>query len=159
MRLIALLTLLFLVGCSNNERVYKVPIVNFNSMEPLLNKSNDSTYVINFWATWCTPCVKEFPHFEKIADDFRDRKVKVIMVNLDFPDQYEKRLIPFLKSRNSNLDVIMLDDPDANSWINRVSPTWSGSLPFTVIYNANKRTFYEKTFELNELKNELNNHL
>ena len=71
------------------------------------------------------------------------------MINLDFPDQYEKRLIPFLQVRKSRLDVIMLDDPNQNEWISKVDSSWSGSLPATLIYSKGERIFLEKELTYN----------
>jgi thiol-disulfide isomerase/thioredoxin len=62
------------------------------------NKS-DTTYVINFWATWCKPCVEEIPHFEKLYATYKNQKVKVIMVSCDFKKQLETRVIPFVQNK------------------------------------------------------------
>lgn len=132
-----------------------IPIVAFEGVRPLLEKSNDTTYVINFWATWCAPCVKELPHLEKIAEEFSSSKLKVILINLDFPNHYDTRLMPFVEEKQIKSQIVMLDDPDANRWINQVDPNWTGSIPATIIYNKNKRKFYEKEFTYDELKTEV----
>lgn len=150
--LIITANLLFLIGChQRNSEPKTIAIVNFNGLKPWLNKHNDSTYVINFWATWCAPCVREFPNFERLQEENQKGKVKVLMVNLDFPDQYKKRVIPFIKSRNSKLDVIMLDDPNQNQWINLVDSAWSGAIPATLVYNAKRRSFLESELSFPQL--------
>lgn len=133
------------------EKSRAIPIVDFSGVEPLLSIKSDTTYIINFWASWCAPCVKELPYFEQIAEVYNHKKVRVILINLDFPNHYESRLIPFIDEHNIVSEVIMLDDPDANSWINRVDTSWSGSIPATLIYNNTKREFFEKEFKYNEL--------
>jgi thiol-disulfide isomerase/thioredoxin len=150
MKLTALVLLFYLITsslCSQNIRV-----TDFSGLEPLLHKQNDTTYVVNFWATWCIPCVKELPYFQQIHEEFSDKKVKVILVSLDFLKDLDSRLKPFIKKYNLSPEVIMLNDPDANSWINKVSPEWSGALPATIIYNMNDRTFYEKSFTFEDLQ-------
>lgn len=132
-----------------------IPIYNFTELEPLLNKKNDTTYVVNFWATWCKPCVMELPAFEKITLDYSDKKVIVLLVSLDFPDKIESQVMPFIKKRNVNSEVVLLDDADANSWIPKVSNDWSGAIPATVIYKNNNRKFYEQSFSFEELETEL----
>ena len=127
-------------------------MLSFDDFEPHLHCSNDSLYVVNFWATWCTPCVDELPAFEKISREFSDRDVKVLLVSLDFPNQVESRLMPFLQKNDITAEVIVLNDPDANKWIDRVHPDWSGALPATVIYSRKNRDFYEKSFTYDELK-------
>jgi thiol-disulfide isomerase/thioredoxin len=146
-------------GASRTEKSTEIAIVDFKGIKPLLNQQNDTTYVINFWATWCAPCVKEIPHFEQLGQEFSGKKIKIILVNLDFPNHYKSRLLPFLKEKNIKSMVVMLDDPNANFWINEVSTKWSGSIPATLIYNRNSREFYEKEFSYNELKEAVLNFL
>jgi len=99
----------------------------------IFQQKNDTTYVINFWATWCAPCVKELPYFEKLNQKYTDKKVKVILVSQDFSKQLEKKLKPFLEKNKLQSEVLVLIDPDANSWIDKVNPAWSGAIPATVI--------------------------
>ena len=130
----------------------EVPTMNFSEFEPYLQKSNDTVYIVNFWATWCKPCIVELPDFERINRDYRNQKVKVCLVSLDLPDKHTESLIPFLKEHKINSKVIHLVDPDANRWIDKVSPFWSGAIPATVIFKGNSREFYEKTLTYDELK-------
>jgi thiol-disulfide isomerase/thioredoxin len=127
-------------------------VVTFSDLEPHLNHTNDTTYLVNFWASWCTPCVKELPAFERIGEEYRDEKLKVLLVSLDFPNQIDSRLIPFIEKNRIRSKVLVLDDPDANTWINRVDPEWSGSIPATLIYNHSGRTFREGVFTYEELR-------
>jgi thiol-disulfide isomerase/thioredoxin len=139
---------------ADNEKSCKAPIaiVDFEGVKPLLHKETDTLYVVNFWATWCAPCVKEIPYFEQIAAEFADSKLKVILINLDFPNHYENRLLPFVEKNKIQSKIVMLDDPDANRWINQVDPSWSGSIPATLIYNRHQRKFFEQEFTYQELK-------
>lgn len=132
-----------------------IPSYNFKELEPLLNKQNDTTYVVNFWATWCKPCVKEIPYFEKINDKYASKKVKVLLVSLDFPRQIETKLIPFIKKRQIKSEIVLLDDPDANGWIPKVNKDWSGAIPATILYNNTERVFYERSFTYKEIETEL----
>jgi thiol-disulfide isomerase/thioredoxin len=129
-----------------------IKVYDFESFEPWLYKDNDTVYVINFWASWCKPCIKEMPYFEKLNDEFSSQKVKVLLVSLDFRNQLENKLIPFINKTNLAAEVIMLNDPDANSWINRVDGQWTGSIPATLFYKGDKRMFYEKEVTYQELE-------
>ncbi len=133
----------------------KIPAIDFETLQPMLYKNNDTTYVVNFWATWCKPCIKELPAFEKLNTTYASHKVKVLLVSLDFPKQLGSHVIPFVKERNIKSQVVLLEDPDANSWIPKVDPTWSGAIPATLLYNTNNRKFYERTFTYEDLENEL----
>ncbi len=128
---------------------------NFDSFEPYLHRASDTVYVVNFWATWCMPCIKELPYFEKLNETYKDRKVKVTLVSMDLPKQAESRLIPFIRKKKLRSEVVLLDDPDANAWIEKVDPAWSGAIPATLIYNRNTRKFYERTFTYEELETEV----
>ena len=130
-------------------------IVDFDGLKPYLNKKNDTTYVINFWATWCAPCVKELPYFEQMQDNYKSKPVEVLLVSLDFPNQYEKKLVPFLKDKNIRSKVIALDDVDQNKWINGINQDWDGAIPVTLIYNKNKGVFYKQSFSYEELEQEV----
>lgn len=129
-----------------------IRVVDYQQLKPYLEKNNDTTYVVNFWATWCLPCVKEMPYFQKIHDQFAGRGVKVLLVSLDFVNHIDSRLKPFIQKHQLTPEVIVLNDPDANSWISQVNPAWSGALPATLVYNRQSVDFYEKSFTYEELE-------
>lgn len=152
----------FLFGQTPNEPItiynqedIKVASYNYEGLEAFLKKKNDTIYVINFWATWCAPCIKELPHFENIGKKYANNKVKVILVSLDFPKKVESNLIPYIKRKQLQSEVIHLDDPDANSWIEKVNEKWSGAIPATIIYKNDSYSFYEQSFTFEELEKEV----
>jgi thiol-disulfide isomerase/thioredoxin len=130
----------------------QVKSYDFDSFQSYLKFDDDTTYVINFWATWCLPCVKELPYFEQLHSKYKDKKVKVILVSLDMPKKVESNLIPFIKKKKLQSEVIHLNDPDANTWIEKVDKNWSGSIPATYIYNQKGHAFYERSFTFEDLE-------
>lgn len=129
---------------------------DFNSFESYLHKNDETTYVINFWATWCLPCIKELPYFEQLNEKYKDQNVKVILVSLDLPKKVESNLIPFIKKKNLKSEIIHLNDPNANEWIEKVDKSWAGSIPATIIYNKKGRMFVEDSYSsFKELEEEL----
>ena len=90
--------------------------------------------------------MEELPALERIGKDYDGTGLKVLLVSLDFPSQIESRLMPFIEKNNIHSEVLVLNDPDANKWIDRVDPGWSGSLPATLIYNRDTRIFHEGTY-------------
>lgn len=118
-------------------------MIDFAGFEPYLAAKSDTVYVINFWATWCGPCRRELPGMEKIHRDYSGSKVKVLLVSLDFPNQ-QKSLQQFLLSNHITAPVLLLNEPDANAWIDKVDPSWTGALPATLIFKGNNRMFFEK---------------
>ena len=85
-------------------------------------------------------------------NNFSKQKVKVYLVSLDFPNKYEELLLPYIEKNNIKSQVIHLTDTDANKWIDKVSPLWSGSIPATLIYKGNSAEFYETMLNYEELK-------
>lgn len=136
-------------GLVSENADQKRPVVydSFEDMEWIFNQQNDTTYVINFWATWCKPCVEEMPYFLELHNTYRGEKVKLILVSLDFKNQIEKKLIPFIEKHQLQPEVVVLTDPDANKWIPKIAGEWSGSIPATLVYNKNKRSFHEQSFD------------
>lgn len=120
-----------------------------------LQRSGDTTYVVNFWATWCAPCVKELPYFEQLRAKYEGKPFRQILVTLDSKKQVASRVEPFLKDKGMQSEVVLLADGKANKWIDRVDPSWSGAIPITVIYKGDNRAFYETEFHnLEELETE-----
>ena len=126
-------------------------MVNFSGMAPYLSRTSDTIYVINFWATWCGPCRRELPVFEKIHQQYDGQKVKVLLVSLDFPQTLNTSLKSYLKSNNITARVLLLNAPDSNSWIDKVDPSWTGSLPATLVYKGSERHFFERELTYEDL--------
>jgi len=117
----------------------------FDDFEKAIIKEDNNVYVINFWATWCAPCVKELPHFEKL--NVENKKIKVILVSLDSKKDLEKKLIPFIQRKKIASEVVLLSDKDYNSWLNKIDQNWSGSIPATLIIQGKNKLFAEREFE------------
>lgn len=113
----------------------------------IMHRSGDSVYVINFWATWCKPCVQELPYFDILQQKYRDSSLKVILVSLDDSRYVHERVVRFMESKKVESEVVLLAAPDANAWIDRVDTNWEGSIPATLFYKGNKRIFKEEEFE------------
>jgi len=140
---------------SNEVKVY-TEFENFEQ-DYLLGKSKDTTYVINFWATWCRPCVKELPYFEQLAKENTGKPFKLVLVSLDFDDKV-KAVKSLLAKKGIASEAVMLADPHADEWIEQVDSAWSGAIPATVIIKDGKRHFFEKSYEsYEELKQEITN--
>ena len=127
----------------------------FDDFEKAILKEDDNTYVINFWATWCAPCIKELPYFEKLHTD--NPKVKVIFVSLDSRKDLEKKLVPFVNRKKITTQVVLLSDKDYNAWLDKIDSSWSGAIPATLILNGKRKLFAEREFDnFTELNNYIN---
>ncbi|WP_100610730.1 TlpA disulfide reductase family protein [Confluentibacter lentus] len=130
-------------------------VYDFNGFQKFLQKKDGKVYVVNFWATWCAPCVKEMPYFEKLNQEYKSNNVEVLFVSLDFPHLYDSKLKPFIKNKNIKSKVVALNDVDMNTWIPKVDENWSGSIPATIIYKNDTSKFYEQSFTYESLESEL----
>jgi thiol-disulfide isomerase/thioredoxin len=128
-----------------------IPVLNFSAFEKYLNQDSDTVFVINFCATWCGPCRRELPEFEKIHETYSHEKVRVLLVSLDFPSMLEKGLKTYLKNNLITARVLLLDEPDANAWIDKVDKSWTGSLPATLVYKGKNKLFYEKELSYQDI--------
>tara|TARA_A100001015_G_scaffold320301_1_gene446184 strand:+ start:3894 stop:4358 length:465 start_codon:yes stop_codon:yes gene_type:complete len=126
-----------------------IPSLNYTEIKPLLNQKGDKIYVVNFWATWCAPCIKELPYFESLN---QRKDVEVLLVSLDFPKHKQSRLLPFVDKNKLQSKIVHLDDKDENYWINDIDPNWSGALPATLIFTKKQRGFYEQSFTASKLE-------
>lgn len=138
----------------SNKQQQSVPVWTYTDLEKnILSANSDTTYILNFWATWCKPCVEELPAFEQLTKQTQGKKVRVILLSLDFKKDRETKVLPFIRSRGIVSHVVVFSEPDQNTWIDRISPEWSGAIPVTLVFNKTKgiREFYEKQFSYQEL--------
>lgn len=108
-----------------------------------IQPENDTLYIVNFWATWCGPCVAELPYFEQAAKENTSKKVKIILINLDFPSENSK-VNAFVAKKKLQNDVYLLNAGDPNKWIDKIDTSWDGAIPATVFYKAGKKVFFHE---------------
>jgi thiol-disulfide isomerase/thioredoxin len=124
--------------------------IGIPELEKILASPDDVLHVVNFWATWCPPCVTELPHFEKLSIEYKDKGVKFILISLDFPSQIDSRLIPFLKTNKITADVRVMTNLDYSSWIEKVDAGWQGNIPVTLVFNNAGKVKYFHPSEVTE---------
>ena len=118
----------------------EIPFISSEQISRWKNTNSDTVLVVNFWATWCDPCVEELPAFEKLNKQYSGKKVQVILVSNDFKMYIETKLKPFVRKNKLKSQIVFMDEPDANEWISLVSPDWSGGIPSTMIVSKRKNT-------------------
>jgi thiol-disulfide isomerase/thioredoxin len=132
----------------------EVKLITVSQLESRFKQGKDTIYVVNFWATWCKPCVNELPEFEKFKSANKGKPVKVILISADLKSKLESGVKPFVKAHNLTGEIYLLNEAPS-SYNERISPDWSGALPGTLIVNSKtgKKTFHESAYTYDELVN------
>ncbi|QCK13744.1 TlpA family protein disulfide reductase [Mangrovivirga cuniculi] len=145
--------LIFMVSFGFIAKSQSVEKITIDELENLMDQESNKVLIFNFWATWCKPCIKEIPAFEELNED---GMVSVHLVSIDFKNQFEKRVVPFVEDRNLNSRVFFLAEENPNNWMPRISNEWSGAIPATLFIYKEKKYFEEKEFTLDELNEYIN---
>lgn len=128
-------------------------IVKLKQLQDHINRETDNIKIINFWATWCAPCIKEMPLFEKIGAERKDVEVTLVSLDLDLNPKPET-VYRFVDRKKLQSKVLILDEKDPNIWINQIEKGWSGAIPATIIINGKtgQRKFVEKELHEGDLE-------
>jgi thiol-disulfide isomerase/thioredoxin len=150
-----IIPLLILIGFSTTvvAQNKQAETIKLGKLQELINAPTNHIKVINFWATWCAPCVKEMPLFEKFGQEREDVEVIFVSMDLDLDPNPEK-VYRFVTRKKLQSKVVILDEKDPNSWIDKIDKNWSGALPATIVINGKtgKRKFVEKELHEGELE-------
>ena len=130
-----------------------IPLVKLGQLQQLLKTNNGKILVINFWATWCAPCLKELPLFEKLNGNRQDVAVSLVSMDMDL-DPDPQKVKNFVIRKKIKSPVLILDETNPNSWIDKLEKSWSGALPATLVINSRngKRKFVEKELHEGDLE-------
>ena len=133
--------------------VYKIDV-----LLKRVHNNSDTIYVLNFWATWCKPCVQEMPEFESFFRQNKPALVKIILVSMDFKEDLDGKLVPFLEKNKYSSEIVLLDEINGENFINKISKKWSGAIPATYFTYKNRKAeeFIEKKVTLELLNTTLN---
>jgi len=119
-------------------------IYDFAALENELSAAHD-LLVVNFWATWCKPCIEELPEFDELAHHYESENLRIMLVSLDFKEDLESKLKPFLQENPQQHEVVLLDAGKPKYWLDKIDPSWSGALPATAMYDkTGKKLFFKE---------------
>ena len=107
------------------------------------DEEHNKPLLVNFWATWCGPCVEEFPDLVAIDSDYKD-KIDFITVTFDDPEELEIGVPSFLKRMNAKMPTYLLLTEDQDAAITSVSEDWQGGLPFTIFFDGEGKVIYNR---------------
>lgn len=135
----------------------QIPKLKMTDVVNSFSNKSDTVYVINFWATFCKPCVAEIPDFIKITNKYKNQKVKLVLVSVDLPSFYPNKIAAFAKQYNFNTNIAWLNETDADHFCPMIDSSWSGAIPATIIVNAKTgvKKFWEGDVKGNFFESEL----
>lgn len=141
------------------EREVTIEKLSPSGLADLLKNDTDELLLVNFWATWCGPCIIEYPEFVTIQRMYGERDFQFVSVSMDTPNQADKAL-KFLKGKASALPNYIMDTEDKYEVIKVVGEDWDGSLPITLLIEPGGKVAYRVpgTIDALELKKAIVDH-
>jgi thiol-disulfide isomerase/thioredoxin len=149
------LTFVLVFLCISLANSQKAEIIKLDRLQKIITQKSDKIQVVNFWATWCAPCVKELPLFEKFNNS-KPENVKITLVSMDLDlDPNPDKVYKFIQRKKILSEVFILDEKNPNEWIDKIEKQWTGALPATMVINqkTGKRKFIEKELREGDLEN------
>lgn len=143
---------------SEKTTVQPVQPLDREGLRRLVTERNGRILFMNVWATWCAPCVEEFPDLVKLSRAYTENDVEVVGISVDYVDEIETKIVPFLKKQNVPFRIYVAQFEHQEDFINAVDKSWNGALPASFIFDPDgKQRFFlvgEGTFE--QFKKEIN---
>lgn len=147
---LSLIAMLIALGCQSDREQHPqrglrsqkqphamvVEKLNEDGLRRMISQRDGKILLLNVWATWCLPCREEFPELVKLSNDFQQKDVELVGLSVDYPDEVDTKIIPFLKSVQANFKVLVQDFNDPTNMIQLLDAKWSGALPATFIFDA-----------------------
>jgi thiol-disulfide isomerase/thioredoxin len=155
MKKLILIPILFVLSiCCYSQSIKNWKITDLST---LIEKS-DSVLVINFWATFCVPCIEEIPDLINISRSHEKEKVKLYLISLDLADYYPAKIKKFVTKNKYEATIAWLNESNADYFCPIISLEWSGAIPATLFVNPKTgyKKFVEKKLTAAEIENEIN---
>jgi thiol-disulfide isomerase/thioredoxin len=146
MRIFLSLLILTYFTSASAEDLKPAPVYTLEQYQNRVLQQNDTLYVVNFWATWCKPCVQELPWFEALRQKLSAQPVQFVLVSQDLKSA-GAHVSKFIAKNNYGSEVFILSAGNPNVWIDQIELSWTGTIPATLLYrNGQKISFKEGEF-------------
>jgi thiol-disulfide isomerase/thioredoxin len=130
-----LIVILFFSACSNQKR--QIEIVDVNRLDEIIKNREGKILFLNIWATWCVPCVEEFPALVKLNDHYSEYEVEFIGLSVNSETDIDSLIIPFVERNGVKFEIYVADESAAEEIIQYLNEDWSGAIPVSVIFDRN----------------------
>ena len=125
-------------------RAQEIKKIKITELESYISRS-DHPLIINFWATFCGPCVREIPYFQTVSAKYREEGVELLLVSLDLPNYYPQKIASFAKENHFQANIEWLNETNADYFCPLVDKNWTGGIPSTLF--VNNKTKFRRFFE------------
>jgi thiol-disulfide isomerase/thioredoxin len=131
--------------------------IKITDLEKIIAESK-TPLIVNFWATFCKPCMEEIPHFQKLGKKYESKGVKLLLVSLDMKDDFPGKVNAFIRKNKIVTPTAWLDETNADYFCPKIDKTWSGAIPATLFISnrSNYRKFTEEPLTEAQLEKEIN---
>lgn len=132
--------------------------MSITELDEYISKS-ERPLIVNFWATFCKPCVEEIPYFLSLINDRYDGKVDLVLVSLDPKEFYPRKITSFADNKKFTAPIIWLNETNADYFCPKINVKWSGAIPATLMINNKKglKKFYEQQLTPLQFEREVKN--
>jgi thiol-disulfide isomerase/thioredoxin len=141
MKIFLLIMLLFFSVVSHAQDVKAVKVTELSKTI----KESTTPLIVNFWATFCVPCIQEMPYFQEMARQYKSQNVSLLFVSLDLKEAYPTKVNAMAKKLQLTFPVVWLNETNADYFCPKIDTTWSGGMPSSLF--VNNSTGYHKFFE------------
>ncbi len=149
---IIVVSFFFITSCYAQE----IKKVKIHELEKIIAETK-SPLIVNFFATWCKPCIEELPYFLQEFNSHKNDSLQLLMVSLDFKDFYPQKIFSFAKKRKVTAPIVWLDETNADVFCPKIDSAWSGGIPASLFINSatGYKSFYEGQINHEQLKEKI----
>jgi len=133
--------LIAITGTSTGQEIKKIGIKDLQSYV----QESRHPLIVNFWATYCVPCIEEIPYFQKAVARYKDKNIELLLVSLDLPSYYPDKIASFAQGKEFKAPIVWLNETNADYFCPKVDKRWSGGIPASLF--VNNQTHFRKFFE------------
>lgn len=157
LKVVSLILFISIVNYGQTDQLFRknleVSEITIDEVNDIIKNREGRVLLINIWATWCIPCKEEFPDLIKISYKYNEQ-IELIGISIDFPDEVESKIIPFLIKLQPNFINYVNGENDTEKFINNLNSEWSGAIPATFFYDSDGKQFlfYEGKMSFKEIE-------